>query len=83
MHENGVRKQVELTHTKAGEGGGRVQRLSPRALQILEKAQARAGVDIDTIRYNSGHLHLETTLGYIRRAKDEAENSEKWDEIFD
>ena len=138
--ENGVRKQVELTHTKAGEGGDRVQRLSPRALQILEKAQelnpdhgdedyilpanceqktpiytnrfnqrlrqlctraginyysshkmrfyavaaqARAGVDIDTIRYNSGHLHLETTLGYIRRAKNEAENSEKWDEIFD
>ena len=138
--ENGVRKQVELTHTKAGEGGDRVQKLSPRAIQVLEQAnelypehkaddyilpancaektpiytnrfnqrlrqlctraginyysshkmrfyavtaQARAGVDIDTIRYNSGHLHLETTLGYIRRAKDEAENSEKWDEIFD
>ena len=45
-------------------------------------AQAKAGVDIDTIRYNSGHLHLETTLGYIRRANNEAENSEKWDEIF-
>ena len=136
---NGVRKQVELEHTKAGEGGDRVQMLSPRAIRILEQAnalypehkaedyilpancasktpiytnrfnqrlkqlctraginyysshkmrfyavtaQAKAGVDIDTIRYNSGHLHLETTLGYIRRAKNEAENSEKWDEIF-
>ena len=41
--------------------------LRPRNYYLQNRPDTRAGVDIDTTRYNSGHLHLETTLGYIRR----------------
>ena len=45
-------------------------------------AMARAGMDLDTIMYNSGHKDKNTTLHYIRHAKNQMVNSEKWGSIF-
>ena len=45
-------------------------------------AMARAGMDLDTIMYNSGHKDKNTTLHYIRHAKNETVNTEKWGSIF-
>ncbi|MCR4640402.1 MAG: hypothetical protein K5697_00050 [Lachnospiraceae bacterium] len=45
-------------------------------------AQAKAGADLDTLKYNSGHKCKSTTLHYIRRANTESVNRELWGTVF-
>lgn len=44
--------------------------------------QAKAGVDLSTIQYNSGHRCKSTTLHYIRNASKEAVSDERWEKVF-
>ena len=44
--------------------------------------QAKAGMDLATIQYNSGHKNKGTTLGYIRNASKQAVSDEKWEKVF-
>ena len=45
-------------------------------------AQARAGVSLPSIMYNSGHKNKSTTLHYIRVVDTEKENAEKLGNIY-
>jgi len=132
--DNGKWSQVELDHTKAGEGGDRVEPVSPRAQKILERLkklnpdcnriilnssgttlktnkfnlylkkyctgcgiryfsshkmrfyavteQAKAGMDLVTIQYLSGHKNPDTTFKYMRTARLTNESNDKWDKVF-
>ena len=44
--------------------------------------QAKAGLDLATIQYNSGHKCKSTTLRYIRNARNDAVSDEKWEKVF-
>ncbi len=44
--------------------------------------QAKAGMDLSRIQYNSGHKCKSTTLHYMRNASNEAISDEKWEKVF-
>ncbi len=44
--------------------------------------QVRAGIDLSTIQYNSGHRCKSTTLRYIRNAGRGTVSDEKWEKVF-
>lgn len=44
--------------------------------------QAKAGMPLPSIQYNSGHRCKDTTLGYIRNAENRAICDDKWNAIF-
>ena len=44
--------------------------------------QAKAGVDLSTIQYSSGHKCKSTTLHYIRNASNGGISDEKWEKVF-
>ena len=44
--------------------------------------QARAGLDLAKIQYNSGHKCKSTTLHYIRNASNDAVSDDRWEKVF-